>query len=473
MALGWLCLLPLYEGALSDAGIAAFAAPTTTRGRHNLTMASPFQQLLAEFAVIDRADVEHMGVVLMAMAVGAAVAMGVSRRRAPQLTSGQALARALWVGITFPLVTCALLWLFRLTPYGANAGMMPKLAVPIFASLTVIRAVARVLRGLFPGSPPVRTLINTVSLVMWLGVVLHVGGLLPVVEHELQSIVIPLGKTQASALTLLQGLLLVAITLLGALWLSAALEARLMATSITMNMRMVLSRLLRAMLLVLALLIALAVVGIDLTVLSVFGGALGVGLGLGLQKIAANYVSGFAILLEGSFRVGDSVKIDSFEGQIKNIYTRYTVVRAANGRESVVPNEMFIVNRVENLSLDDNRVAFNIKLQIDYASDVDVARRLMEEAASAQQRVLPEPPPIAMLSDFAADGLELTLGYWIADPENGTGNVRSDINLAVWRAFQAHGINVPLQQREVRVLRVVNESANPVESLNSAPPEKI
>ena len=149
------------------------------------------------------------------------------------------------------------------------------------------------------------------------------------------------------------------------------------------------------------------------------------------------------------------------------------MVRAPNGRESVVPNEMFIVNRVENLSLDDNRVAFNIKLQIDYASDVDVARRLMEEAASAQQRVLPEPPPIAMLSDFAADGLELTLGYWIADPENGTGNVRSDINLAVWRAFQAHGINVPLQQREVRVLRVVNESANPVESLNSAPPEKI
>ena len=430
-------------------------------------MASPFQQLLDEFDVIDRADFEHMGVVLMAMAAGALVGMLVSRRRASDLTQGQALLRALLMGITFPLVTCVLLWLFRLTPYGLNAGMMPKLAVPIFASLTVIRAVARVLRGLFPQSPPVRTLINAVSLVMWLGVVLHIGGLLPVVEHELDSIMIPLGKTHASALTLLQGLALVGCTLLGALWLSSALESRLMATSITMSLRLVMSRILRAMLFVLALLIALAAVGIDLTVLSVFGGALGVGLGLGLQKIAANYVSGFAILLEGSFRVGDSVKIDNFEGQITNIHTRYTVVRAANGRESVVPNEMFIVNRVENLSLENKRVAFSTKLQVDYASNLDVAQQLMIDAAAAQPRVLKDPAPNAMLSDFAPDGLELTLAYWIADPENGINNVRSDINLAIWRAFQAGGINVPFPQRVVHVL---NDA--PL-SLNSAPPEKI
>ena len=185
-----------------------------------------------------------------------------------------------------------------------------------------------------------------------------------------------------------------------------------------------------------------------------------------MQKIAANYVSGFAILLEGSFRVGDSVKIDNFEGQITNIHTRYTVVRAANGRESVVPNEMFIVNRVENLSLENKRVAFSTKLQVDYASDLDVARQLMVDAAAAQPRVLKEPVPNAMLSDFAPDGLELTLAYWIADPENGINNVRSDINLAIWRAFQAGGINVPVAQR---VLHVLNDA--PL-SLNSAPPEK-
>ena len=430
-------------------------------------MASPFQQLLDEFDVIDRSDVEHVGVVLVAMLVGALIGAWVSRRNAPTLTQREALTRALLVGVTFPLVTCVLLWLFRLTPYGVNTGMMPKLAVPIFASLTVIRAVARVLRGLFPNSSPVRTLINVVSMVIWVGVVLHVGGLLPMVEQALQAIVIPLGKTQATALTLLQGLALVACTLLGALWLSSALESRLMATSITMSLRLVLSRFLRAMLFVLALLIALAAVGIDLTVLSVFGGALGVGLGLGLQKIAANYVSGFAILLEGSFRVGDSVKIDNFEGQITNIFTRYTVVRAANGRESVVPNEMFIVNRVENLSLENKHVAFSTKLLVDYASDIDVARQLLIEAASAQPRVLSDPPPNAMLSDFAPDGLELTLAYWIADPENGINNVRSDINLAIWRAFQQRGINVPFPQR---VVHVVNDA--PV-SVNSAPSEKI
>ena len=433
-------------------------------------MSSPFQQLLNEFDVIDRSDVEHVGVVLIAMLAGAVVGAMVSRRRAPELSPSQALARALLVGVTFPMVACLLLWLFRFTPYGAHAGMMPKLAVPIFASLTVIRAVARVLRGLFPKSPSARTLINAVSVVIWLSVVLHVAGLLPVVERELESIVIPLGKTQATALTLLQGLALVACTLLGALWLSSALESRLMATSITMSLRLVLSRFLRAMLFVLALLIALAAVGIDLTVLSVFGGALGVGLGLGLQRIAANYVSGFAILLEGSFRVGDSVKIDNFEGQITNIYTRYTVVRAANGRESVVPNEMFIVNRVENLSLENKRVAFTTKLQVDYASDIDVARQLLIDAASAQPRVLNDPLPNAMLSDFAPDGLELTLAYWIADPENGINNVRSDINLAIWRAFQANGINVPFPQRVVHVVIRVTDA--PL-SVNSAPSEKI
>jgi small-conductance mechanosensitive channel len=298
----------------------------------------------------------------------------------------------------------------------------------------------------------VRTLINVVSVIVWVGLVTHLAGALPWITSELDSLVIPLGKTPVSMLTMLQALGLVAVTLLGALWLSAALEARLMASPIDMSMRLVFSRLLRAALFVLALLIALSAVGIDLTVLSVFGGALGVGLGLGLQKIAANYVSGFAMLMERSFRVGDSVKIDGFEGQITNIHARYSVVRAANGRESVVPNEMFIVNRVENLSLENKRVAFTTKLQIDYASDVEKARALIVEAAAAETRVLKDPAPNAMLTDFAPDGLEITLAYWIADPENGINNVRSDINLAIWRAFQANGIRVPFPQRVVHVV---------------------
>ena len=429
-------------------------------------MLTPFQEIVKELEAIDGSDVEHIFIVLIAMAVGLMVGTFVSRRREPTLTSSQALWRAAFIGIAFPLATYAILVALRLTPYGAATGALPKFAVRVFASLVVIRLIARVLRGLFPNSSPVRNMINIVSGVIWLGLVMHLAGVLPLIEQELEAVMIPLGKTHVSALTMMQGLMLVALTVLGALWLSSMLETRLMATGINMSMRLVLSRFLRATLFVLALLIALAAVGIDLTVLSVFGGALGVGLGLGLQKIAANYVSGFAILLEGSFRVGDSVKVDNFEGQITNIFTRYTVVRAANGRESVVPNEMFIVNRVENLSLESRSVSFSTKLQIDYTSDVEQARGLMIEAALAQARVLKSPEPGAMLTDFAPDGLELTLGYWIADPENGINNVRSDINLAIWRAFQAHGINVPFPQRVVHVL---NDAAQP---LNSAAPEK-
>ncbi len=404
------------------------------------------------------------------MAIGLFVGMLVARRLEPSLTRAQALGRAALTSATFPLATYLILVALRLTPYGAATGALPKFAVRVFAALLVVRLIVRVLRRLFPDSSPVRGSINVVSGLIWLTLVLYLAGVLPFIEQELEAIVIPLGKTQVSVLTLLQGLALVAFTVLGALWLSSLLEMRLMATGISMSTRLVLSRFLRASLFVLALLFALAAVGIDLTVLSVFGGALGVGLGLGLQKIASNYVSGFAMLLEGSFRVGDSVKVDNFEGQITTINTRYTVVRALNGRESVVPNEMFIVNRVENLSLQSPNVAFNTKLQIDYASDVELARSLMIEAALAQSRVLKSPAPGALLSDFASDGLELTLGYWIADPENGTGNVRSDINLAIWRAFQTNGIGVPFPQR---VIRVVNDSPNAVESLNSAPPEKI
>ena len=418
----------------------------------NLVMTSPFQQLIAEFDEFDRVDAGHVLIVVGAMTLGALVGAWVSRRRAPALSRGQAWRRALTFGVTFPLVTCVALFLFRLTAYGASTGMLPKLSVTVFASLTVIRAVARLLRGMFPNASPVRTLINALSVIVWLGVVTHLAGALPWITSELDSLVIPLGKTPVSMLTMLQALGLVAVTLLGALWLSAALEARLMASPIDMSMRLVFSRLLRAALFVLALLIALSAVGIDLTVLSVFGGALGVGLGLGLQKIAANYVSGFAMLMERSFRVGDSVKIDGFEGQITNIHARYSVVRAANGRESVVPNEMFIVNRVENLSLENKLVAFTTKLQIDYASDVEKARALIVEAAAAETRVLRDPAPNAMLTDFAPDGLEITLAYWIADPENGVNNVRSDINLAIWRAFQANGIRVPFPQRVVHVV---------------------
>ena len=181
--------------------------------------------------------------------------------------------------------------------------------------------------------------------------------------------------------------------------------------------------------------------------LSVLGGAVGVGLGFGLQKIAANYISGFVILAERAMRIGDIVKVDNFEGRITDISTRYTVIRALNGREAIVPNEMMITQRVENASLADRNVLVSTSVLVAYGSDLDALTPQLVAAIAAVPRVLAEPAPLVQLSAFAADGLELTLPFWIGDPENGTGNVRSDVNLAILRTLGAAGIEIPFPQR--------------------------
>jgi small-conductance mechanosensitive channel len=218
-------------------------------------------------------------------------------------------------------------------------------------------------------------------------------------------------------------------------------------------LRKAVSNAVRALLVGIGLLLGLTAVGIDLTALSVLGGAIGVGVGLGLQKLAASYVSGFVMLAERSVRIGDNVRIDGFEGRITDIKARYTIVRSLSGRESVVPNEMFIGNRIENLSLTDPKVVQTTVVSVGYGSDVDQVMNLLETAARQQTRVLQDPAPAAHLSNFGADGLEFTLNYWIIDPENGQGNLRSDINLAILRALREHRIEIPYPQRVVHAVK--------------------
>jgi small-conductance mechanosensitive channel len=172
-----------------------------------------------------------------------------------------------------------------------------------------------------------------------------------------------------------------------------------------------------------------------------------VGLGFGLQKIAANYVSGFVVLAERSLRIGDMVKVDGFEGRITDIRTRYTVIRALNGRESIVPNEMLITQRVENSSLADQKVAISGTVQVAYGTDVRALQLKIQEAVGRVARVLADPAPAVQLAEFGADGINLNIGFWIADPENGQGNVRSDVNLAVLDLLNAEGVEIPFPQR--------------------------
>jgi small-conductance mechanosensitive channel len=197
------------------------------------------------------------------------------------------------------------------------------------------------------------------------------------------------------------------------------------------------------------LLVALSAVGINLSALSVLGGAVGVGVGFGLQKLAANYVSGFVILAERSMRIGDNVRVDNFEGRITQINGRYTVIRSITGRESIVPNELLITSRVENLSLADARVWQSTVVSVAYESDVELVMQLLKQAALNHERVLSEPEPSVILSNFGADGLEFTVGYWIADPENGTGNLKSLINLDILKSLREHKIDIPYPQRVV------------------------
>ena len=226
-------------------------------------------------------------------------------------------------------------------------------------------------------------------------------------------------------------------------------------------MRKAVSNATRVSLVFVGLLLALSAVGIDLTVFSVLGGAIGVGVGFGLQKLAANYVSGFVMLAERSVRIGDNVRVDNFEGRITDIRARYTVIRALSGRESIVPNEMFISNRIENLSLADLQILQSTVVSVGYDSDVELVMRLLSDAALAQERVLKDPGPAVHLTNFGASGLEFTLNYWMTDPENGQQNLRSLINLAVLAALRKNGIEIPFPQQVVHNLPNANPEEKP------------
>ena len=369
--------------------------------------------------------------------------------------------RQLVDGVMFPLVLLCL-------AYGARslvAVWVPlvvfRIALPVLVSLLVIRVGVKVLQAAFREAPLVRVLERTISWVAWIAMVLWVSGLLPLLLEEMDQIHWKIGGSSLSLRTLLEGLLTASAVLILSLWVSAGIESRLLrkATGGTLSLRKAISNATRALLMFVGLIVALTAVGIDLTALSVLGGAIGVGIGFGLQKLASNYVSGFVMLAERSVRIGDSVRVDNFEGVITDINARYTVIRSLTGRESIVPNEMFIVNRVENLSLSDSHLWQASVLQVAYDSDADLVVRILEAATLEQGRVLRDPAPHVALSAFGTDGLEFTVGYWIKDPENGQLNVRSDVNLALLRALRAHGVQIPPPQRAAAPVKAPDEGA--------------
>jgi small-conductance mechanosensitive channel len=355
--------------------------------------------------------------------------------------------------ILFPLFALGLVLLARMVLRQWHHVNLLNVAVPLLSSFAVIRAVMFALRQAFAPSGWLASFERMLALIAWSVVALYILGLLPELIHALESVGFSVGKQRLSLWLLLQGIVTVLVTLLLALWGGGLIEARLLkAASLDGNLRLVFARLSKALLILLAVLISLPLVGIDLTALSVFGGALGVGIGFGLQRIASNYVSGFILLLDRSIRLGNLISVDKFRGEVTQITTRYTVLRGADGVESIVPNDVLIGSVVQNETYTNPRMRLALTVQVGYASDPERAMALLVEAARRHPRVLAEPPPKAYLVRFAESGIELELGLWIADPQEGSLNIKSEINLDIWRAFRQAGIEIPYPRQEVRLL---------------------
>lgn len=355
-------------------------------------------------------------------------------------------------GVMFPLLALLLALFTRWLLQGQVPTAVFKLVVPILMSLAAIRLTVRVLHQAFPTSPVVRLFERTFSWVAWIAVVLWVTGILPLLLAELDQITWKLGGTTISVRNLLEGAISAVVVLMVTLWLSSLLEQRLLRGAVeNLSMRKMAANALRALLLFMGLLFALSAAGIDLTALGVLGGALGVGIGFGMQKIAANYISGFIILFDKSIEPGRLIRVDRFRGTVAEIRTRYTVLHGMDGVDAIVPNEMLVNSVVESETFTNNLARAMVQVGVAYASDVERAMALMVEAARAQPRVLTDPAPMAFLVAFADSGITLELGFWINDPKTGTLALRSDINLAILRSFRGAGIDIPFPQREVTI----------------------
>ena len=362
-------------------------------------------------------------------------------------------------GVLFPVLALVFAFVARVALESTIKPAVFKVAIPILLSLVVIRLTVRVLTKTFPNVGWMRTIERSVSWLAWIAVVLWVTGISPMVLDAMDDVQWKIGAAQVTLRNVVEGTITAGIVLVLALWISGALEKKLLANAAghDLSLRKIAATLIRAALLIVGLLFALSAVGIDLTALSVLGGAIGVGLGFGLQKIAANYISGFVILAERSIRIGDMVKVDNFEGRITDIRTRYTVVRSLAGREAIIPNETLITTKVENSSLADPRVLVQTAVQVAYGTDVRALQPKLEAAIGTVPRVVDDPKPTVQLASFSADGMDLNVNFWIRDSENGQGNVKSLVNLVVLDVLNAENVEIPFPQRVVHA--VVSQQA--------------
>jgi small-conductance mechanosensitive channel len=327
------------------------------------------------------------------------------------------------------------------------------LLAPLLISLALIRLVVYILRRAFAPSAALRAWEGVISTLVWGAVALHLLGWLPDVLAALDGPSMTLGNVRVSILSIMKLLLSVAVFMVVAGWISRYIEHRAARSEyLSRSMKVGLSKISKVALYTIAALIALDTVGIDLTTLTVFGGALGVGLGFGLQRIASNFISGFILLFDRSIKPGDVITVGERFGWVVALHARYIVVRDRDGVETLIPNENLITTDVINWSYSDRNVRIKVPVQVSYEDDPEVAMQIMLDACKVSNRVLTEPGAQVRMMSFGDNGINLELRLWVEDPEEGVGSVKSDINMAIWKGFKEKGITIPYPQRDIHMI---------------------
>ncbi len=344
--------------------------------------------------------------------------------------------------VLFPLSSLVFVLFSQLILSGWQHTGLLQLAGQLLFAMAAVRLIVYLLRYLFSPSGWLKALESVIAWGIWGALALHLTGVLPQLLQGMEGMRFNIGKNPVNLLLVLQALLTIVVTIFIALWLSRVLENKLMrADQVNVNLRVVLGKILRIVLLFIATLIALSAVGLDITLLSVFGGALGVGLGFGLQRIASNYVSGFIILLDKSMQIGDVISVDKHYGVVQDLRSRYMVLGKLDGTHVIIPNESLITTAVVNHSLTDHKGRVQIELAIHVDSPLEMALQLMQEIAKQHDRVVQMPNPAARIKGFSEHGVELSLTVWISDPENGALSLQSELFMDIWKVFNKNKIS--------------------------------
>ena len=405
----------------------------------NLTIQTIWQEIVSDLTT--PAIVWQLGIIIGAIAI-AWMINGVLRKavmqRAPEHWK---LAIGSINRVLFPLSTLTVVLISQIILSGWQHVGLLQLTSRLLLAMAAIRLILYFVRYLFPPGGWLKTLENIIAWSIWGVLVLHLTGVLPEIALTLESIQFNIGKNKLDLLLVLQAFVTIIITIFVALWLSRMVENKLMRTEhVNANLRVVLSKLIRILLMFIALLVALSAVGLDLTLLSVFGGALGVGLGFGMQRIASNYVSGFIILLDKSMQIGDVLTVDKHYGVVSDMRSRYMVLSKLDGSNVIIPNELLIIGAVINHSLTEHKGRVQIRLAINYDSPLELAMRLMCDTANNHVRVLQNPTADVQIEGFNEHGIILVLTVWIEDPEKGAAGLQSALLMNIWKQFKQNTI---------------------------------